>query len=136
MMTPTTSTAPAIMSGPRESGDLEGAACEGGAAGIFAAGSTGRAGFKESRMPARVERRAGSRRRHSRTMPKKGGGMDAGTAGSLPLPSASRGRWVRTSPSTTPSDQTSDAGEIFPSAISGASYLLFDREGVAGSSAE
>lgn len=131
MMTPRTRTAPAIMSGPRESGDLEGAAWEGGVAEIFAAGAAVRAGFKDSRMAVRVERRAGSRRRHSRTMPKKGGGMDAGTTGSLPLePLARRGRWVRTSPRTTPRDQTSDAGEIFPNAISGASYLLFDGDAV------
>ena len=57
--------------------------------------------------------------------------MDAGMTGAAPLErSQSGGCRVRASTITTPSDHTSDAGEIFPSATSGASWG--DRAGFTG----
>src|ERR1700733_3171000 len=119
----TTSTVPAIMTRALEGCCLEGLGLEGWVAAMLPAGFGAWPPARKSLTLLRAGRRAGSTCRHSWAKAKKGGGMDAGTTGSPPADlSQNGGRWVRASTSTTPSDHTSEAGDICPSSVSGAPY--------------
>jgi len=73
-------------------------------------------------MSATVQRRCGSRRRQQWAIPMNGAGTVSGKGSAIP--SQAGKRWVSASIRVIPSDQTSDAGKMFPLAISGASYAL------------
>ena len=73
--------------------------------------------LRSALMPPRVQRRAGSVRRHSRQMVKKGSGMVSGISGSSPRDlSQAGGCWVRASTRRMPSDQISAAGATYDGA--------------------
>src|SRR5579872_2588502 len=74
-------------------------------------------------ISANEDRRLGSSRRHSRTIPRYGSGMVSGRVGfPMAVSSAMVTFWVIAATRVTPTDQTSLAGEIIPAAVSGASY--------------